>query len=55
MKRFELKIDVFIDAENESEMWEIFRNAGLHDILYNLDAKDGYKAKIVNSFDVPEE
>lgn len=55
MKRFELEIGVYIDAENETEMWEIFRNAGLHEILYNLDAEDGYEAEVVNTFEVPEE
>jgi hypothetical protein len=47
MQRFELQIGVFIDAEHIDEMWEIFRKAGLHEVLNTLDAEDGYASEVV--------
>tara|TARA_R110000751_G_scaffold200002_1_gene304797 strand:+ start:157 stop:336 length:180 start_codon:yes stop_codon:yes gene_type:complete len=47
MTQFELQIGIFIEAENVDNMWEIFRKSGLHDILNDLDAEDGYEAEIV--------
>jgi len=47
MKRFELQIGVFIDAENLEDMWERFRSAGLHDLLNQIDAEDGYESEVV--------
>jgi len=47
LKRYELQIGVFIDAKHIDQMWEIFRRAGLHDILNQLDADGGYNAEVV--------
>ena len=55
MKRFELKIDVFIDAKHIDEMWEIFRDAGLHDILNQLDGEGHYNAEVVDSYELRHE
>jgi hypothetical protein len=52
MKRFELQIGVYIDAEHIDQMWEIFRDAGLHEILNNLDAEDGYEAEVVGETEI---
>lgn len=55
MKRFELQLGVFIDAEHIDEMWEIFRKSGLHDILDQLDAEDGYESEVVGETLINEE
>ena len=52
MKRFELSIGVYIDAEHIDEMWEKFRKAGLHEILNQLDAEDGYASEVVGEFNL---
>jgi len=52
LKRYELQIGVFIDAKHIDQMWEIFRRAGLHDTLNQLDAEDGYNAEVVGETEV---
>ena len=52
MKRFELQIGVFIDAENIDAIWEKFRDAGLHESLNDLDAEDGYESEVVGETDL---
>lgn len=47
MKRFELSIGVYIDAEHIDMMWEKFRESGVHDLLNELDAEDGYASEVV--------
>jgi hypothetical protein len=47
MKRFELEIGLYIDADNIDEMWNIVKSSGLHDLLNQLDAEDGYAAEVV--------
>lgn len=53
MKRFELQLGVYIDAENAEEMWSKFRDSGAHDILNQLDVEDGYASEIVSETEVP--
>ena len=55
MKRFELQIGVFIDAKDIDEMWEKFREAGLHDILNQIDSTDCYDAEVVDWYDLRHE
>lgn len=52
MKRFELEIGVYIDAEDIDAMWEKFRKSGLHDALNDLG--DGY-TEVVGCEQIVEE
>ncbi len=55
MKRFELSISVHIDAEHIDEMWEKFRKSGVHGLLDELDAEDGYASSVISEVDLNSE
>ena len=43
---------IFIDAETISEMWNKVRESGLHELLNELDAEDGYESEVVGETEV---
>ena len=55
MKRYELKIDLFVDADNEQAMWDKFNSAGQHDILNQLDGEGCYNAEVIASYELRHE
>ena len=52
MKRFELSIGVYIDAEHIDEMWEKVAKSGVHELLNELDAEDGYASEVVGEVEL---
>lgn len=46
MKRFELLISVYIDADDADGAWDVFRKADLHETLNQLDADGNYFAEM---------
>ena len=55
MKRFELSISVYIDAEHIDEMWEKLRKSGVHGLLDELDAEDGCASSVISEVDLNSE
>lgn len=52
MKRFELQISLGMYADNIEDLWAIFKNAGLHDTLNQLDAEGCYLCEVFSGDDV---
>lgn len=55
MKRYEFSIGVYIDATSWESAWDRFRASGLHDLLNELDAEDGYEAELVREFEIAKD
>ena len=55
MKRFELQIGLYIDAEDEASMWAKFDHSGLHQTLNQIDGDGHYNAEVVDWFDLRHE
>ena len=55
MKRFELQISVFIDAEDEASMGVKFDHSGLHNTLNQIDGDGHYNAEVVDWFELRHE
>ena len=55
MKRFELQIGLYIDAEDEASMWAQFDHSGLHQTLNQIDGDGHYNAEVVDWFDLRHE
>ena len=51
MKRFELQISLYIDAEDEASMWTNLYDSGLHHELNKMDGTGHYFAELVDHFD----